>query len=58
MVTDADNSKSIMLYFQIYFLLLFSVIAMSDSLEPHELQHTRLPCPSLYLGVSSKTHVH
>ena len=28
-------------------LLLFSRSVMSDSLRPHELQHARLPCPSL-----------
>ena len=28
-------------------LLLFSCQVMSFSLQPHELQHTRLPCPSL-----------
>ena len=28
------------------FLLLFSCSVMSDSLQPHGLQHTRLPCPS------------
>ena len=28
-------------------LLLFSCSVMSDSLWPHGLQHTRLPCPSL-----------
>ena len=27
-------------------LLLFSLLAVSDSLWPHELQHARLPCPS------------
>ena len=26
---------------------------MPDSLQPHELQHTGLPCPSLSLGVCS-----
>ena len=38
-----------MLKFQKYcfaFILLFSCSVMSDSLQPHELQHTRLPCPS------------
>ena len=30
---------------------------MSDALWPHELQHARLPCPSLSPGVCS-THVH
>ena len=27
-------------------LLLFSCLAVSDSFQPHGLQHTRLPCPS------------
>ena len=31
----------------------FSHSVMSDSLQPHEPQHTRLPCPSLSPGVSS-----
>ena len=34
-------------------LLLFSCSAMSDSLQPHGLQHTRLPCPSLSPRVCS-----
>ena len=33
------------------FQLLFNYSATSDSLQPHGLQHTRLPCPSL--GVCS-----
>jgi len=37
-------------------LLLFSHSAMSDSLQPHGLQHARLPCPSLSPGVSSNSH--
>ena len=28
---------------------------MSDSLRPHGLQHTKLPCPSWSLGVCSKS---
>ena len=28
---------------------------MSDSLQPHGLQHTRLACPSLYPGVGSNS---
>ena len=31
----------------------FSCSVMSDSLRPHGLQHTRLPCPSLSPGVCS-----
>ena len=33
-------------WFLFYVLLLFSHEVLSDSLQPHELQHTRLPCPS------------
>ena len=36
-------------------LLLFSCQVMSDSLRPHELQHTRLPCPSLSPWVCSNS---
>ena len=34
-------------------LLLCSVV--SDSLQPHGLQHARFPCPSLSLGVCSNS---
>ena len=36
-------------------LLLFSLSVMSNSLQPHGLQHTRLPCPSLSPGVFSNS---
>ena len=36
-------------------LLLFSCSVVSDSLQPHGLQHTRLPCPSLSPGVCSNS---
>ena len=36
-------------------LLLFSHSVMSDSLQPHGLQHTRLPCPSLTPRVYSNS---
>ena len=36
-------------------LLLFCLSAMPDSLRPHGLQHIRLPCPSLSLGVCSNS---
>ena len=36
-------------------LLLFSCSVVSDSLWPHGLQHTRLPCPSLFPGVFSNS---
>ena len=35
--------------------LLFSCSVMSDSLQPHGLQHARLPCPSLSPGVCSNS---
>ena len=37
------------------FLLLFSRSVMYDSLQPHGLQHSRLPCPSLSPGVCSES---
>ena len=37
-------------------MLLFSYSVMSDSLQPHGLQHTRLPCPSTPSGVCSNSH--
>ena len=36
-------------------LLLFSHSVVFDSLRPHGLQHARLPCPSLSLGVCSNS---
>ena len=36
-------------------LLLFNGLATSDSLQPHGLQHARLPCPSLSPGVCSNS---
>src|SRR5574337_1198563 len=34
----------------------FSPSVVSDSLRPHELQHTRPPCPSPTPGVHSDSH--
>ena len=34
----------------------FSRSVMSDSLQPHELQHARPPCPSPTPGVHSSSH--
>ena len=36
-------------------LLLFSPSVLPDSLQPHGLQHARLPCPSLPPGISSNS---
>ena len=37
------------------YFLLFSCSVVSDSLWPHELQHARLPCPSLSHGACSNS---
>ena len=34
----------------------FSCSVVSDSLQPHESQHTRPPCPSPSPGVHSNSH--
>ena len=36
--------------------LLFSCSVLSDSLRPHELQHTRLPYPSLFPWICSNSY--
>ena len=40
---------------QVYGSVQFSRSVVSDSLRPHGLQHTRLPCPSPTLGACSKS---
>ena len=46
----------LILLLQTFFnLLLLSRSVMSDSLQPHELQHARLPCPSLSPGVCTNS---
>ena len=39
----------------LYFLFLFIGSVVSDSLQPHGLQHARLPCPSLPPRVCSNS---
>ena len=41
-----DHLFFLVISISFWFLLLFSCSVMSDSLRPHGLQHTRLPCPS------------
>ena len=41
---SSSRHKDLLIYFSL--VLLFSCSAVSDSLWPHGLQHTRLPCPS------------
>ena len=55
-----DNLLGSCLYFTLdsvhpFFLLLFGHYVVSDSLWPHELWHSRLPCPSLSPGVCSNS---
>ena len=42
--------------FRILSSVQFSCSVVSDSLRPHELQHTRPPCPSPTPGVHSNSH--
>ena len=50
----ASANKELNFYLLIYlFVLLFSCSVMSESLQPHELQHARLPCPSISPGIFS-----
>ena len=37
-------------------VVLFNCSVMSDSLQPHRLQHTRLPCPSPSPGACSNSY--
>ena len=39
----------------IFFFFLFNCSVVSDSLQPHGLQHSSLPCPSLSLGACSNS---
>ena len=47
--------KKPILFFFFFSFVVFSLSVVSDSLWPHGLQHTRLPCPSLSLGVCSNS---
>ena len=55
--TERLNWTELMIYRLkfIFALLLFSHSVMSDSLGPHGLQHSRLPCPSPYPRVCSNS---
>ena len=44
-------------FFFKHIYLLFSRSVVSDSLQPHGLQHARLPCPSLFPGVCSNSYI-
>ena len=50
--TSSSTGKYLIYVLQ---LLLFSYSVMSDSLRPHGLQHTRLPCSSPSPGACSKS---
>ena len=59
-----SNSLTILFIFLKYFLCVymcfssvqFSCSVVSDSLQPHEWQHTRPPCPSPTPGIHSDSH--
>ena len=50
-LTSCSCSMEIEMDIPIALFLLFSCQVMSDSLQPHGLQHARLPCPSPSPGV-------
>ena len=50
------NSKGCRRKDKVLLLLLFSYSVVSDSLWPHELQHTRLLCPSPFPGVFTNSY--
>ena len=45
----------VMMYYSWYILLVFSCSVISDSLQPHGLQHARLPCSSPTSGACSNS---
>ena len=54
MIQSLNNIQLIKLVIK-YPLLSFSHSVVSDFLQPHEWQHTRLPCPSLSPGICSNS---
>ena len=48
-------TAQVLVPFWIQFYLLFSHSVVSDSLQHHELQHARLPCPSPSPGACSNS---
>ena len=53
LIIKKDKNALLFLGIMLIQMLLFSRLIVSDSLRPHGLQHTRLPCPSLSPGVCS-----
>ena len=49
-----DQSRCLLRWY--FLLLLLNLSVMSNSLWPHELQHPRLPCPSLSPGAFSNSY--
>ena len=54
-ILSNEWSNRIWIGLENYFLLLFSHSVMSNSLQPHGLQHARLPCPSTSPGACSNS---
>ena len=52
---DICGLFTIVRYWFVYFLLLFSCSVVSNSLQPNELQHARFPYPSLAPGGCSNS---
>ena len=54
-VSLAQSHAHLLPYCQFLLLFLFSHSVVSNCLRPHGLQHARLPCPSLFLGLCSNS---
>ena len=51
-----NHMLTICFQLKLYLPVQFSWSVMSDSLQPHGLQHARLPCPSPTPGAYSDSH--
>ena len=51
-----DKKAVVHIHNRVFSSVQFSRSVVSNSLQPHELQHTRLPCPSPTPGVHSNSH--
>ena len=51
----SNGNKNVCVYMYVYISVQFSRSVVSDSLQPHRLQHARPPCPSPTRGVYSNS---
>ena len=56
-INRAMDKDDVVQIYTMEYSVQFSRSVVSDSWQPHGLQHARLPCPSLLLELA-QTHVH